>query len=460
MSSEQTYLDRETPTGLHPRYRFLILISLFVLISTVVVTTMLVNARKRLDSHIASIRASGAPTTAQELEEKFPPITEDRNAAIPLLKATVLLQERWITGDTPPTQQNDNNPRAFMPLAPNYKEFIKTLLSEHLECLALFQYAAQRPECQFPVDQRCDLTLPFGLLRNKVMLEADDGNVDVLYQDLMDLLKNYVHICQDPVLPYFGELLRLPCQMNAFSDLQYALSRCMLRPEQLKEVAEALKDLWSSDFCCKEAVGARYVLMEVYSRARSGESGKYRNENGEIVFTDKLYMNNGPHPGWCDNPFRINRQLEEINNRILDVQQDPNQRAQKSKVYKKRVAGTYGNLVEVSDLQAYWAVTETAIALHRYHLDKNVWPKDLNELVPQYLAAIPLDPFGPSQNAPIRYINGALGVRVYSVYHTGTDNGGWSWWDERGKAESSNKAPEYKCADIDLAFLLQLPAES
>jgi hypothetical protein len=61
------------------------------------------------------------------------------------------------------------------------------------------------------------------------------------------------------------------------------------------------------------------------------------------------------------------------------------------------------------------------LALRAYRADRGVLPEKLEELVPEYLPAIPVDPFA-CPSAPLRYIR-ATGV-VYSVGKNGIDDGG------------------------------------
>jgi hypothetical protein len=61
------------------------------------------------------------------------------------------------------------------------------------------------------------------------------------------------------------------------------------------------------------------------------------------------------------------------------------------------------------------------LALERYRLEKRRWPKELTELVPDYLTAVPRDPF---DGQPMRYKPLPDGVIVYSVGPDGRDDGG------------------------------------
>jgi hypothetical protein len=62
-----------------------------------------------------------------------------------------------------------------------------------------------------------------------------------------------------------------------------------------------------------------------------------------------------------------------------------------------------------------------AIAAERYRLKHGDWPVSLDVLVPEFLDAVPLDPF---DQQPIRYARIAEGIKVWSIGEDFVDNGG------------------------------------
>ena len=64
-------------------------------------------------------------------------------------------------------------------------------------------------------------------------------------------------------------------------------------------------------------------------------------------------------------------------------------------------------------------ILRTAIACRLYELDHKTLPKDLNELVPKYLAKVPMDNF---DGQPLKY--DFESKKIYSVAKDGVDNGG------------------------------------
>ncbi len=71
------------------------------------------------------------------------------------------------------------------------------------------------------------------------------------------------------------------------------------------------------------------------------------------------------------------------------------------------------------DAQLHSAIT--ALACERYRLAQGAWPEALDELVPRYLPAVPIDPF---DGAPLRYKKTTAGIVIYSIGENGVDDGG------------------------------------
>jgi hypothetical protein len=77
-----------------------------------------------------------------------------------------------------------------------------------------------------------------------------------------------------------------------------------------------------------------------------------------------------------------------------------------------------------------------ALAVERFRLANHRLPKDVGELVPRYLPAVPRDPF---DGAPLRYKSLAKGYVVYSIGRDGHDDGGQ---EPPLKRRSTEHAPE------------------
>jgi hypothetical protein len=95
------------------------------------------------------------------------------------------------------------------------------------------------------------------------------------------------------------------------------------------------------------------------------------------------------------------------------------------KGYVENVGGafTLGGRPEALLLSGHARLRCTAVALaaERYRLRHGDWPRAIAALVPDYLPAVPLDPF---DGAPLRYRRTDGGAVVYSVGEDGRDDGG------------------------------------
>lgn len=83
---------------------------------------------------------------------------------------------------------------------------------------------------------------------------------------------------------------------------------------------------------------------------------------------------------------------------------------------------------------------ETALAIERYRLKSGQLPQALDELVPEFLEAVPQEPF---DGRPLRYVTDDKGYTVYTIGEDGVDNGGLS------KAQMAEKTGQEDPEEFD-----------
>ena len=76
---------------------------------------------------------------------------------------------------------------------------------------------------------------------------------------------------------------------------------------------------------------------------------------------------------------------------------------------------------QAATMRARLRATAAALAALRFKNDTGAWPETLDALVPQYLSAVPVDPFS---GKPLIYTTLEGGIVVYSVGLNGIDDGG------------------------------------
>jgi hypothetical protein len=82
----------------------------------------------------------------------------------------------------------------------------------------------------------------------------------------------------------------------------------------------------------------------------------------------------------------------------------------------------YGALFNRTRAQTSIALTQAALAARAYQIEHKTPPASLQVLAPEYLAAVPNDPF--ELDAPLHLKREADGVQIYSVGPDGLDDGG------------------------------------
>ncbi len=86
--------------------------------------------------------------------------------------------------------------------------------------------------------------------------------------------------------------------------------------------------------------------------------------------------------------------------------------------------------------------TIASLAAERYRRDKKVWPKNADQLCPQYLSAVLLDPY---DGKPLRFRRAEDGVVIYSVGQDVADDGGNL---DREQHKSSNGDIGFRLWDV------------
>ena len=80
--------------------------------------------------------------------------------------------------------------------------------------------------------------------------------------------------------------------------------------------------------------------------------------------------------------------------------------------------------VRVIERDAQMAVLRAWVAVLRYQKDTGSYPPSLKALVPRYLEAVPIDPFGGATRPPLIYHKTASGFLLYSLGPDMKDDGG------------------------------------
>jgi hypothetical protein len=418
-------------------------IALTVPVVLVILIVLCVVVRKnRVEERIRALRAAGYPTTFAELAE-YTKLSEGvQNAADVYEQAFAAYVRPVDEVNVPPGLGQAKRPDRGVPLPPPMATAVSKLLASNQKCLALLHDAGSITECRYDDDYtQMTATLPGcrhcgQLLSVAAIYHASRGDAEAAVTCVRDGLRLSDSLHREPTLT--GYLLHLALVALNVSRLERSLSLTAFTDLQLQEVHEALARTAGTLDLAEALVAKRCSMIEMCrDPTRLGPSPQ----------VPRVHM----LPG-----LRV-MCLEDILDFMADyleaAGQPPRERLVRCREIEARIdqlsfwqamtktlmsAWTW---IVQRDLwtRAYLDLANTALAVERYRLATGKVPQQLEELVPQYLAQVPIDPF---DGQPIRYRPGPPGYLLYSVGEDGQDNGG------RERDEKDDNAP------YDLCFIV------
>jgi hypothetical protein len=377
----------------------------FILVALMVVAGLLalyiMITRGRLNRRLEALRAAGYPTNFAELAEynKLP-------EGVP--NAAGLYTEAFAAFSEGPSALADR-------------------LASNGQCLALLHQAAGIPDCDYDWDWReyttgmsplTDVRHCIQLLGSAATHYASAGDPNGAMTCIKDGLRLADSLRREPTL--IAYLVRTACIGAMVASLQEGLGATAFTNAQLVELDEAMvASAGTLDFT-QALITERCFMIETCGNPMLvGTPGKgirsqvFRSvTRGEI--DDILdYMHD------CIEASRLplTERLTGFGNATKKLENLP-----VFHFMMKLLAPPINRAAEI-DLRARAGIdlARTALAIERYRLATGKVPESLEELVPQYLREVPIDPF---DGKPIRYIRAERGYRLYSTLEDGQDNAG------------------------------------
>jgi hypothetical protein len=381
------------------------------------------------------LRVDGYPTTIEEVLARYPEIPDDDNAALILEKAFAHLRKGE---EELELLQTLRKLPAESPLDGALRSRMQTLVSEQQECLSVVREATKKPRARFDlksdgtgivaaphIDEMRKLA---DLLFFDAVLASEKGQSDEAVSDIRDLMKLDAFLRAEPM--YSAQLSRIGFVDRGKIATERLLARATLDEIQLRSLGEA--------FAADSESPTDTLLLVVAAEGRTG-----MNLIDPVVGGGNP---SNPTPNWnwigwaMFGPSRS--MFAETERRILEAGHLPihrRYRAAQAAVDKldrwpfswslatsMALSGLPGLFMADARSVADARVTLTSLALERYRTVHGAYPDDLTKLVPEFMAAIPIDPL---DGKPLRYRCLDGGFVVYSVGYNGKDDGGS---EERG----------------------------
>jgi hypothetical protein len=423
----------------------LVMVMVFVLLAVDVLTRA---SRRRWQAYAASIRASGQPLTFDEIEAARPKVPDEKNGALVIERLADELEQLPSYSDNQGVNEwvfyfgDRNEGRDFLTgIAWERIEPSRAFLAEHQDLLDALGDLRDKPSGRLDIPNTDDIIesvfprlspiraagkliavrLSLNIFDNSANAAIDDlrlfSHVTGTLNDHPSVIADLVQIALDALLIY---------QLEAYLVVFIPSAEQLGMLNELTSVRLAASDLmWP-------LIGERAYVVGLFND-----------------FTNlKAYLGGAIQPSFADRlPFvpellaRTNQiRAVKLITDLIDAGDSGTTQLAASRKMANELASlsiVYRLAQETTDISRYVELhfrcygqlksALTAIAAERFRMDHGRFPQSLDELVPEYLDEVPIDPF---DNKPIKMKETDLGIVIYTIGDNEVDNDGQVEFDE------------------------------
>jgi len=398
-----------------------------ILVLVGLIALYIVIARGRLDRRLESLRAAGYPTTIAELAEYNKLPAETPNADRVYMAAFAAFVPP-LDGANTPNLGTAKWPDRGKPLPEPMAKAISQCLADNQQCLALLHEAAGIQDCWYDRDwqklattgfpELADMRRCAQLLGLGAIYHSHTGDPNAAVRCVKDGLRLTDSLQREPAL--INYLVRTACVGLMLASLERSLNVATLTDGQLTELDRALTATAGTLDLTQILITERCIMIETcrdpFLLAGPGQGvrpwmlrGMTRTGIADTLnhMEDCIEASKLPPPERLTRFRQATKKVEDLSFIHFTI---------------KMLAPGLGRVAELdSRVHAHLDLARTALSIERYRLTTGKVPERLEELVPQYLNEVPIDPF---DGKPIRYHRTDPGYRLYNVGEDGQDNGG------------------------------------
>ncbi|MCS6860550.1 MAG: type II secretion system protein GspG [Abditibacteriales bacterium] len=390
-----------------------------------------------LRREVALIRQDGDPAEWSEILAALPTVRD--NAAPIYQQAFALLDE-----GTPAEKDAFSH---FMRLNPQDHlkadlQAVRRLLAKNRKALALVRQAAQKPAVQFDVDWSDPLKaqLPHyaplrycvRLLRAEGRLQKEAGDVEGGIATMRSALRIAKQIESEHPQQVIGMLVRCALSAIALQGFQEILTDADASPQTYRALLQDLNGHDIKPTLIQAFRTDRCTTRFAFDLMRSGQAAEYASSSGDRAPRPRSLAFNPPALWWLAHEetfcLRLWRRLIQMSRQpgydwqaFTVVEREAHQRFAFFALSRQLMPTFVRAYKKAAGVQARVDLLRLALALRLYRHDHGAYPANLNALQPQYLPAVPLDPF---TNKPFVYRREGSGFLLYSFGENHRDDGG------------------------------------
>jgi len=412
-------------------------IALLLLICFVgLVVLFVLTGKNRLEKEIAAIRAAGYPTNFEELDKYYSIPEGVPNAADLYTKAFDAYQDpNGEFADHLPIRGPKYRKDPRSPLDPNSVKAIISDLQTNQETLEFLDKAAAIEHCRYDLDfsqevipNSClnDIKRCTQLLAEQTMLLAHQNDGGAAVKSITRQLALAQSLKKEPVM--LSQLVRMGLIEKNCSSVEYTLNRTTLTDEQLTNLQQRLSYVYQNEPMAMGLLDERCSIIWFIDNPQHLEIFMISPKHDKLLLI----------PGVRDRNFLMSlKLLGQYTNALKLPAQQRLSRYREIEAEKHELSIFYWltflsmpSLEQIGPIDMRIAAqvdcTRVALAIERYRLAKGSLPRELADLVPQYIDKVPINPL---DRKPLRYKLTEPGYIVYSIGYDGTDEGGL----EKGK---------------------------
>ncbi|MCP4251028.1 MAG: hypothetical protein GY778_28660 [bacterium] len=392
-----------------------------------------------LDRQIDAIGRSYGASTYSSLQAHQEPIAPDENGALVYLKLVDRLDalgDQYGRSAALPLLGGATLPAFGQPYPVEALEALSRVVAEQETLIADLTRLSEYPSGRFPLDDLTNETWfahAGSALRSAKLLylhtinELSMGQFDGTARDVATLFNLAAYLGEDPDLMSFLRALWL--QRYSMELLELALSVGSLSEDDLLLLSDSVRRAFVSTSPWTALQGVRLVMMQTIEAGGGDPRGFTSFDNSWIQSPRWYYRVFG---GW--QKMQQAKALELIGpfcEQSLTVRDYLQRSRQLDDIYANLPTLYFVAWLAMPHLDrtmvlhgrgmARLRCTYLAIGAERYRMDHGQWPATLNQLVPNYVEYLPIDPF---DEQPLRYQRATHGVTIYSVSDDLQDHGG------------------------------------
>ena len=431
---------------------FIICVAAFAFFALLVVSHLywLGKLVMEVDAKLQAIRMTGLPTNGKELNAYYPAVPDNENAALVMTQAFALVR------NYPDSRSNEVANFKIPPRGQSLITGQKQLLSGYVEmnsaALDKMREAIKLPESRYPVDYTPGpgtLLLHLGKLKGlativscKSFLASESDDTTNAVTEIKNMVAMAQTLDQEPDM--IAQLVRIALIAIAKNSLDHCFNVNSLNESELAGLASAFSQAEKTNLMGQALIGELAINTPVFQLVRSRSKSAVelvegaQQVGGFSTHALDFWLIHEPRffraIGFWDRDLLYYLDVMETN--IALVRFAPPQNLAAADNFKKAEKEVEQNHYYLSKLFvtalssavtkeannfAYLRTSITAIAVERFRLAHGRLPENLNELVPQFLSAVPIDPF---DGQPLRYHRLAKGYVIYSIGSDDHDDGG------------------------------------